>query len=230
MIAYYSTHRSETETSAILFALAFLVLVLFAGSLRSYLRRTSAAEGLSALVLAGAVLMAAGAITGAGVEYALAHRLQHLGPEAAQAVHFLSQELFLPVLAGAFVFALSSGLAILRGAPLPRWLGWVVVVLGIAAIIPPASFPALLGFVIWSVIVSILIYRRTGPATSALPADVPGPPGVSSSRPSHCVAPRAQVPTTSQSRPSRAQRPQLSFESDGWRVATRWQHSARKQP
>jgi len=164
VITYYTTHRSEVETSAILFALSFLFLVLFAGSLRSYLRRTSAAEGLSALVLAGGVLMATGALLGTGVEYGLAHQLQHLGPETAQALNFLDQELFLPVIGGAFVFAIASGLAILRGAQLPKWLGWVAIVLGIAAIIPPASFPALLGFVIWSVIVSILIYVRTGSA------------------------------------------------------------------
>ncbi|HEV3319103.1 MAG TPA: hypothetical protein VG053_05120 [Solirubrobacteraceae bacterium] len=162
VIAYYTTHRSEVETSAILFALAFLVLVLFAGTLRSYLRRTPAAEGLGSLVLAGGVLMGVGALMGTGVEYGLAHQLHHLGPQVAQALNFLSNELFLPVLGGAFVFAICSGLAILRGAALPKWLGWVAIVLGIAALVPPASFPALLGFLIWSVIVSILMYQRTG--------------------------------------------------------------------
>lgn len=123
VIAYYGTHRSEVETSAILFALAFLVLLLFAGVLRSYLRRTPAAEGLGSLALAGAVLIAAGALIGTGVEYGLAHQLQHLGPEVAQTLNFLDNELFLPVLAGAFVFGISSGLAILRGAALPKVAG-----------------------------------------------------------------------------------------------------------
>jgi hypothetical protein len=172
VIAYYGTHRSEVETSAILFALAFLVLVLFGGALRSYLRRSAAAEGLSALVLAGAVLMAAGAILGSGVEYGLAHNLPTLTPATAQTLNVLSNELFLPILAGAFVFAISSGLAILGGARLPKWLGWVAIVLGIAAIIPPISFPSLFGFLIWSLIVSILMYRRSGAASPAVgPAD-----------------------------------------------------------
>jgi hypothetical protein len=165
VIAYYGTHRSEVETSAILFALAFLVLLLFAGVLRSYLRRTPAAEGLGSLALAGAVLMAAGALIGTGVEYGLAHQLRHLGPEVAQTLNFLDNELFLPVLAGAFVFGISSGLAILRGAALPKWLGWVAVVLGVIALIPPTGFFALLGFVIWTVIASILIYRRADSPT-----------------------------------------------------------------
>jgi hypothetical protein len=171
VIAYYGSHRSEVETSGILFALAFLFVVLFAGALRSYLRRMPAAEGLAAIVLAGGVLMAAGVFMAVSAEYGLAHNLHYLTPATAQTLSVLSNELFLPVLGGAFLFAIGSGLAILRGARLPRWLGWVAIVLAIAVLIPPASFPALLVFAIWSVIVSILIYRRTGPAASALPAE-----------------------------------------------------------
>lgn len=166
VVTFYATNRSEIETSDILFALAFLVLMLFAGALRSYLRRTDAAEGLGALVLAGGVLMAAGALIGSGVEYAIAHNLHSLTPQEAHTLNFLSQEMFLPVLGGAFVFGVCSGLAILRGAELPTWLGWVAIVLGVAALIPPSSFPALIGFVVWSAIVAILIYRRSGQATN----------------------------------------------------------------
>ncbi len=170
VVAYYITHRSEVETSSILFGLAFLVVVLFAGTLRSYLRRTAATEGLSSLVLAGAILMSAGALTGTGLEYGVAHNLHDLTPETVKTLNFIGQELFLPVLAGGFIFGLCAGLAILRGAALPKWLGWVAIVIGIATLIPPSSFPALFAFVIWSVIVSVLMYLRSArplPATSA---------------------------------------------------------------
>jgi hypothetical protein len=172
VIAYYGTHRSEVETSSILFALAFLLVVLFAGALRSYVR--PAAEGLAALILAGAVMMSIGATIGAGLEYALAKQLPHLGPQTAQALNVITNEIFLPVIAGAFIFALSAGLAILRSAVLPKWLGWVAIVLAIVVIVPPTSFPALLGFVIWSVIVSILMYVRSG-VSADTPADTSAP-------------------------------------------------------
>jgi hypothetical protein len=173
IVAYYASHESEVKTSAVLFALAFLILVLFAASLRSYMRRTPAAEGLSALVLAGAVLIAAGTLIGTGVEFGLANEIHHLGPETVQTLNFFTEEVaFLPVVGGAFLLAFGSGLAILRGAPLPKWLGWVAVVLGTAALIPPASFPSLLGFAIWSVIVSIVMYVRQG-AAQKLPAEAP---------------------------------------------------------
>ncbi|MFI4993413.1 MAG: hypothetical protein ACHQCH_07345 [Solirubrobacterales bacterium] len=167
VVSYYTEHRSEIETSSILFALAFLVLVLFAGALRSYLRRTAAADGLSALVLAGAVLMATGTLPGTGLEYGVAHNLHDLSPEAVKTLNFIGQELFLAVLAGGFIFGVCSGLAILRGAALPKWLGWIAIVIGIAVLIPPASFPALLAFLIWSIIVSILMYLRSGGSVGA---------------------------------------------------------------
>ena len=119
--------------------------------------------------------MAVGAITATGLEYGLAHNLHHLSPEAAKTLNFISTELFLPVLAGAFIFAMCSGLAILRGAALPKWLGWIAIVLGIAALIPPASFPALFGFLIWSIIVSILMYLRSGGSADAISAPATQP-------------------------------------------------------
>jgi hypothetical protein len=170
VFAYYAKHRSEVETSAILFALAFLVLVLFAGALRSYLRHTAAAEGLGAMVLAGGILMAGGALAATGVEYGLAHNLHSLSLQETHTLNFLSQELFLPVLAGGFVFGVCAGIAILRGAALPNWLGWVAIVIGIATLIPPASFPALLAFLVWSVVVAILMYMRAG-----VPSEVGSP-------------------------------------------------------
>ena len=174
VIAYYTTHASEIETSSILIALAFLALVLFGGALRSYLRRTPGAEGLSALVLAGTVLMAVGVFSTASLEYSLAHELRHFGPQVAQTLNVLSNELFLPILAGAFVFGVCAGIAILRGAALPKWLGWVIVVLGIVTLFPPVGFFALFGFVIWVVIVSVLMYMRLGASADA-PATVSQP-------------------------------------------------------
>lgn len=175
VVAYYSAHRTKIETSGILFALAFLVVVLFAGTLRSYLRRNQASEGLSAMVLAGGVLMAVGALSVSGIEYGLAHNLGHFSPEAAKTLNFVGSELFLPVLAGGFVFGVCAGLAILRGAELPAWLGWVAIVIGIATLVPPASFEALLAFVIWSVVASVLMYMRSGrrEAPAGTPAAAP---------------------------------------------------------
>jgi hypothetical protein len=173
VVSFYTEHHSAVETSGILIAFAYLVLVLYAGALRAYLRRT--AESLGTLVLAGGVMMATGGLLCAGIEYGLAYNLRNLSPEAIKTLNFVSTELFLPVQAGEFVFGVCGGLAILRGAALPKWLGWVAIVIGVVVLIPSASFYALLTFAIWSIVVSILVYRRLRAPVGA--STVPQPAG-----------------------------------------------------
>ena len=47
VITFFEAHRSRERLGAILLTLAFVVFVFFAGSLRSYLRRTADVEGLA---------------------------------------------------------------------------------------------------------------------------------------------------------------------------------------
>jgi hypothetical protein len=162
VISYYSNNSSKVKTFDIIFIFAFLALVLFAAVLRSYLRSTPASEGAAALVLAGALLMAVSALIGSAVELGLVENISHLEPAAVQSLNLISDEIFLPALGGAFLFGLGSGIAILRGARLPNWLGWAAIVIGVLAVIPPTSFPALFALVIWTAIVSVLMYLRGG--------------------------------------------------------------------
>jgi hypothetical protein len=169
VVSWYTQHRSAVERSGILFAFAYLVLVLFAGATRAYLRRT--AESLGALVLAGGILMAVGGLACVAIEYGLAHNVHNLSPEAAKTLNLISAELFLPARAGEIVFALCGGLAIIRGAGLPMWLGWLALAIGvltlihmstIVTLIPHLGFYALFAFVIWSALVGILMCLRSG--------------------------------------------------------------------
>jgi hypothetical protein len=163
VVTWFATHRSEAELSSLLFAIGFLIFLFFAAALRSYLRRGEGAEGLAALVLAGAVVMSGGALLASIIEYALAHEFHSLTPAGAQVLNLLSNEIGLVMLvAGGFVLTVASGLAILRGAPLPRWLGWAGIAIAILALILPIAFIALLALLIWIVVVSILVYRRLG--------------------------------------------------------------------
>lgn len=175
VLTYYAAHRSGIEASSILIAFAFVFLVLFAGSLRAHLRRSAAAEGAATVSLVGAVVMAVGALTVAAIEHGLAEHLRDLTPAGAQTASFLSNELFVVVIAGGFLFALPGGIAILRAASLPRWLGWVGMVLGIFFLIPFLIFPALIGTLAWTVALSVIVYRCGGSALPSAP-ESPGSP------------------------------------------------------
>ncbi len=175
VIAFYEAHGSSARTSDYLWMLALAFFLLFAGSLRSYLRRTPAAVALSSVVLAGAAVLTAGGCVYFGFDYALASVPGHLAPAAAQALNVLALKLFLPVSAGGLVFGIASGLAILRGAQLPNWLGWAAIVIGIATA-TPAGLIGLVAFIFWTATVSILIWKRSRVSVEAQPADAPSIP------------------------------------------------------
>ncbi|HST15409.1 MAG TPA: hypothetical protein VLJ44_11230 [Gaiellaceae bacterium] len=160
VIAFYESHRTSARVSDLLWMLAFAFLVLFAGTLRSHLRRKPSAEALSSVVLAGAAVFAAGAVIYFDFDFALAAVPSHLAPAAAQALNVLALNMQLAASAGGLVFGLTAGLAILRGDTLPNWLGWSVIVIGLIAATPAFIF-ALVLFALWAATAGIVIWRRT---------------------------------------------------------------------
>jgi len=172
VIAFYEAHGSSAKTSDYLWMFSLAFFLLFAGSLRGYLRRTPSAATLSSVVLAGAAVLTAGGCVYFGFDFALASVPSHLAPAAAQALNVLALKLFLPVSAGGLVFGIASGIAILRGAQLPNWLGWAAIVIGIATA-TPAGLIGLVAFIFWTATVSILLWKRSRTDLGAQPADTP---------------------------------------------------------
>ncbi len=62
--------------------------------------------------------------------------------------------------------ALVGGTAVvcLRFAALPKWLGWISVVVALALVIPPISYFGFLAFTIWIIVVSIVLLTQIGRA------------------------------------------------------------------
>jgi hypothetical protein len=173
VIAFYVAHSGTEKLGAALLGFAFVSFVFFAGSLRAYLFQTPSSEALGALVLAGAVLETAGQTFGAGCVGVLAQDSGHLDPSAAQALNALGSDAVITNTAGLIVFGIAAGLGILRSGRLPRWLGWMAIAMAVVVVTPvePLSFIAL---VIWMVILSLLIWRRS--EESAQDSDRRAPP------------------------------------------------------
>jgi hypothetical protein len=165
VVNYYTDNDSQQIFAAVLLAYGALVLVLFAGVLRSALRPLEGGTGgVSALILAGGVMMSLGMLLFAGITFALADVTDDLEPSAAQALNALNGDLFMPVTVGLSLFNLATGITILRAGGLPRWLGWALLVVALIAI-TPGGFFALPLTGIWILIVSVMLYRN--PPTTA---------------------------------------------------------------
>ena len=159
VLAFYRANGTTAQTADVLIVAGFACFLLFAGSLRAHLQRTDGADGLSAVILAGAAVLTAGAAVFFGADFVLAMMPATVAPPAAQALNLLALYLVLPLSAGGLVFALATGVAIARWASLPRWLGWVVILIGIA-LASPALIIGIVALALWTATVSVLIWRR----------------------------------------------------------------------
>jgi hypothetical protein len=166
VINHYKDHHSAHLISDLAGGVGVVFFLFFISSLRSFFADKEGADGLSRAAFAGGILIAVGGAVFTSLDIALVDARHDITPQAAQALNVLNNDFFFPFEIGLVVFALCTGLAILASGALPKWLGWVMVVLGIVAF-SPVGFFGFFVVLIWSVIVAILIYRRTGPAAAA---------------------------------------------------------------
>src|SRR5438874_6643246 len=168
--AFYIKHHDKHTALAFILALSIPFLLFFVSSLRYDLRRAGGTGQLANAAFAGGVLAAAGFGILAFVHYALAdagNSAKTIG--TTQVLNVLDNSDFIPAAAGLGVLVLGAGLSAVRHGGLPRWLGWIGVVIGILAF-TPAGFFAFLGSGIWIAVVAIVLTqarRSAAPASAA---------------------------------------------------------------
>ena len=160
ILAFSKAHASSQRLADGLLIAGFAFFLFFVGTLRSHLRPAPAAEGASAVALAGAAVLVGGVAVYIGLDAASNAAPSALAPAAAQALNVLALQLVYPVVVGGFVFGIAAGVAILRSRRLPTWLGWAAIVIGLI----PLWIVQLLLLYVWTVVASILLYRRSAPA------------------------------------------------------------------
>ncbi len=102
--------------------------------------------------------------TVAGVLVALADSPDHLTLSSAQTLNFLQNDIPSMLASMAFgVMAIAAGIAMVKSALLPTWLGRVSVVLGILGLLPVGDFFALPAIGLWTLILVGIIWFRADP-------------------------------------------------------------------
>ena len=161
VIAFYGAHKGRLEVGGYLLGLAVVTGMFFYGYLREHIRVQEGSPRLAAISFGGVVIFALSGLVGAGTSLALAEAPGTLAPAAAQALNLMQN--FLVAYAfnvGAAVLLIASGLAIVRGHSLPRWVGWLALVLALLAFVPlpNAGVPAV---GVWTLVVGIVLLVRT---------------------------------------------------------------------
>jgi hypothetical protein len=164
IVSFYDDQTAQIVASiALIYGAIFLVF--FAATLRSALR---AADALSGLVFIGGTLMALGLAIFGGLNFTLtdlanSDHLDRIDPGSLQSLNALNSDFFFPLVLGTAVFLISAALSIFTTGVLPRWMGWVALVLGIVAA-TPAGFFAFIASGLWIIAASVLLLQRGGSA------------------------------------------------------------------
>ena len=89
----------------------------------------------------------------------------------------MSQDDFIPFIAGLATLALGTGIAGLRSGALPGWLAWASVGLGILALAGPLGAIAFVITPVWTLALGIVLARRPADLDPTLSAET-RPPSV----------------------------------------------------
>jgi len=167
IVNYYLDNKDSIQVAAFIGVAATLLLVFFGAYLRRVLRAAApGGEILSLVSFLGLVVVAVGFAIDATILIALSEAADDIDPVAVQSLQALWDNDFVPLVLGVLMFLWATGLAAIRTGALPKWLGWVMIVLGVVGL-TPIGFAAAIGAAILVLVLSILlsVRARSAPAT-----------------------------------------------------------------
>jgi hypothetical protein len=163
-VSYWSAHDSRLIAAAITGTFAVIFLVWFGGVLRSALLRAEGGEGrLSLVAFAGILTIGITGGIGSALQFTVADTVNDVPATVTQALSVLSEDFFLPFLAGIALFMFGAGICALRHGGLPKWLAWVAIVIGVIAV-TPVGFIGFLAVLVWVLVASVVLYLQGGEA------------------------------------------------------------------
>jgi len=166
MAAFFEDETGRIFLSYLLWGLGGAFFLWFLGSLRGAL---AAAEGgvarLSATAFAGGIATVVFALAFPAPEVAGAIRADSSGavlsPSAAEALFSMGVGFFVAAEVTSTVLLVATALVVLRTRMLPAWLAWASLVFALGLLIFPIGWAVLIfGVPLWTVVVSVLLWRR----------------------------------------------------------------------
>jgi hypothetical protein len=167
IVQHYQDNETKETIAAILIGFAGIFILYFGGWLRRILRDAEGPDGiLSAVAFGGAVVFSAGAAVAGSIHWALPDLADDINPIALQAINGIDFDMFLFFPVGLGTMILATGISAVRHDAMPKWIGWVSVVLGVIFISPFFWVVFFIG-PIWFLIVGIWgIMRAVGDGTA----------------------------------------------------------------
>ena len=164
---YYVDNSDRVIVAEIIGGIAIFAFFFFVGAVRNRLRVSETPEGgLPALAFGGGIAAATLILVANAATMAGAFRAEEDGqidPAIAAALNDVSSLIIgiaAPVALAVFVAA--TGVVSIATGVLPRWLGWLSLLLALGFLIPFISYIFWLPFGLWVLVVGVLLYMRPG--------------------------------------------------------------------
>ena len=167
IVDYYVDNKDSVEITAFLGAAAGVLLIMFGGYLRKVLRAAAPEnEMLSLVSFIGLVIVAVGFAIDSTISLSLAESVEDIDPAAVQALQALWDNDFIPMALGVLTFLVATGISVIKYGALPKWLGWVMLLLAVIGM-TPLGFVAAIGSALLVLVLSILLSLRARSAPAA---------------------------------------------------------------
>jgi len=145
IVDFYVDNKTAVEVGAAMSTLAGVLLVFFGAYLRRVLRAAAPDdEILSLAAFSGVLVVAIFSALDSMILFAAAEAAEDVDPVALQAMQAIWDNDFFVAVLGVELFLWATGIAALRTGALPKWLGWVMVVLAVIGM-TPIGFVAAIG-------------------------------------------------------------------------------------
>lgn len=158
---YYNSHHGRSMTDALLSPLVVALGVIYFTYLRARVREAGAKSDIGpTTMLAGAILWAAGGLVGSVTELMVTSASWHHQGQVVQTANVLANDSWIPFIAGMAVMLTGAGIAVLQSSLLPKWMGWVVLVVGVVSLAGPGGFVGFFVAPVFILVSAIMLLRN----------------------------------------------------------------------
>jgi hypothetical protein len=186
ILKFLNDNGDELRWSGYIGAVALIPLFWWLGSVWRLMRRAEGTPRLAVMAISGAVFAAAMATIGGVMLGALPIiGTRTLGPGGARIFYIISTDIAIATEFGTAAFLLGFSVVIIRSAALPVVMGWLGGLIALVSLVGAAAvattrdaifdigFGSFIAFGVWVIIVSILMFLRTGRAVVVDTAPAP---------------------------------------------------------
>jgi magnesium-transporting ATPase (P-type) len=160
--AWMNAHSTMRWAQIYVIAFALTLVLLFVAQLRRVLHdATDGRQVWPDLVFAAGLIFVAAELASGGVNATVFIIAAHNHDYAiAHLANFVGQNSEIAMIYGLALLTLTTGIAILSGSTLPRWIGFASVIIGIVCVLGPIGFFGTLAAAVWLPVLGFVIAKR----------------------------------------------------------------------